>query len=263
MAVTEVHEESYFSRLGGAIKGVLAGLFLFLAAFPLLFWNEGRAVKRAKALEAGEKSVITVKSDKINPANDGKLIHTSGELATEDILTDAQFNISQKAIMLRRKVEMYQWKEHSSSKKEKQLGGSVKTTTTYTYEKDWFDKPISSSEFKEAGHDNPGTFPYKNQIWYAQKVKMNAFTLSEEIIQMIGKSMEFQLPEDYKPVGTSIVTGNTIYIPTGGAGRNPASSPVIGDVRITYTVIYPHTVSECRYVRCSCNQRRYDSAAHG
>lgn len=42
MAVTEVQTESYFSRLGNSFKGIGGGLLLFLIAFPLLFWNEGR-----------------------------------------------------------------------------------------------------------------------------------------------------------------------------------------------------------------------------
>ena len=43
MAVTEVSVESWGSRLGGAFKGILVGIILFILAFPLLFWNEGRA----------------------------------------------------------------------------------------------------------------------------------------------------------------------------------------------------------------------------
>ena len=39
---TEVTNDSWFGRLGNAIKGVVFGLLLFVVAFPLLFWNEGR-----------------------------------------------------------------------------------------------------------------------------------------------------------------------------------------------------------------------------
>jgi hypothetical protein len=42
---SEPSRESWFGRIGGAIKGVLVGLTLFLVAFPILFWNEGRAVR--------------------------------------------------------------------------------------------------------------------------------------------------------------------------------------------------------------------------
>ncbi len=41
MAVTETTRESWGSRLGGSLRGVVIGLALFIAGFPLLFWNEG------------------------------------------------------------------------------------------------------------------------------------------------------------------------------------------------------------------------------
>ena len=39
MAVTETTTESWGSRLGGSIKGVLIGGALFIAGFPVLFYN--------------------------------------------------------------------------------------------------------------------------------------------------------------------------------------------------------------------------------
>ncbi|WP_339136467.1 MAG: hypothetical protein WGN25_01115 [Candidatus Electrothrix sp. GW3-4] len=50
---TEVTNQSWFSRIGGAIKGIIFGFILFIIAFPLLFWNEGRAVKTYKTLKEG------------------------------------------------------------------------------------------------------------------------------------------------------------------------------------------------------------------
>ena len=44
---TEVTQQSWFSRITGAVKGILVGLVLFVVSFPLLFWNEGRAVQTA------------------------------------------------------------------------------------------------------------------------------------------------------------------------------------------------------------------------
>ncbi|HJL23314.1 MAG TPA: hypothetical protein RMH80_13870, partial [Polyangiaceae bacterium LLY-WYZ-15_(1-7)] len=48
------------SRLVESIKGVLVGILFFLGSFPLLFWNEGRAVRRAKDLEEGRGAVVAV-----------------------------------------------------------------------------------------------------------------------------------------------------------------------------------------------------------
>ena len=190
MAVTEVTEESWFSRLGGAFKGIFTGIILFILAFPVLFWNEGRAVRRAKALEMGASAVVSVPTDKIQPSNEGKLVHVSGMLLTDDTLTDSQFGITIKGSKLTRKVEMFQWKEKTSTKSEKQLGGSVKKTTVYTYEKGWSSSVIDSSRFKEAGHNNPGAFPFESRKWYAGNVKLGAFTLAKNQIERIGAEPE-------------------------------------------------------------------------
>ena len=85
---TEVTHESWFSRIGGAIKGFLVGLLLFVVAFPLLFWNEGRAVKRYKTLKEGGGAVVSVTSESVDPDNAGKLIHTTGKADTDATLTD-------------------------------------------------------------------------------------------------------------------------------------------------------------------------------
>ena len=60
---TEVTSQSWFSRIGGAFKGILVGLVLFVLAFPILFLNEGRAVTTYKALKEGGSSVISVAAD--------------------------------------------------------------------------------------------------------------------------------------------------------------------------------------------------------
>ena len=56
---TEVTHQSWGSRLQEQATQSLVGFVLFLAAFPLLFWNEGRAVDGHKALEEG-KAVVAV-----------------------------------------------------------------------------------------------------------------------------------------------------------------------------------------------------------
>ena len=92
MAVTETTTESWTSRLGGAVKGVVAGLALFILGFPVLFWNEGNSVKTAKALDEGEGACIPVESNaKVDPEMEGRLVHMTGRADTQDVLTDEQF----------------------------------------------------------------------------------------------------------------------------------------------------------------------------
>ena len=47
---------------------------------------------------------------------DGKLVHLSGDLKTEEVLEDPDFNVHINALKLKREVLMYQWTEKSESK---------------------------------------------------------------------------------------------------------------------------------------------------
>ena len=144
MSYTEISNQSWFGRIGSSIKGVIFGIILFILAFPLLFWNEGRAVKRYKALEEGAGAVISVTADKVDPANDGKLVHITAKAITKDILEDSEFGISANAVKLKRVAKMYQWKEIKKSERTKKVGGGTTTKTTYFYEKEWSNKLINS-----------------------------------------------------------------------------------------------------------------------
>src|SRR5688572_3055178 len=120
---TVTTSQGWFSRIGGAIKGMLVGLILFVVAFPVLFWNEGRAVAREKALDEGSAAVVSVDAASVSPQNEGKLVHLSGKAQTGETLEDAQFGVRIGALRLLRKVSMHQWVEHEKSETRKKLGG--------------------------------------------------------------------------------------------------------------------------------------------
>ena len=251
MAVTETTTESWGSRLGTSIKGVIFGFALFIVGFPVLFWNEGNSVKTAKAIDEGEGACISVESnDKVDAEYEGKLVHMSGKANTKDVLSDGVFGISATAIKLKRSVEMYQWIEESHTTEKKKMGGSVEKTTTYTYKKDWVSHAINSSSFKEAGHDNPGSIEFQDEELYASNVSFGAYKLSEKQIRMIGSSQDFVITNGFAcPLPRVQIAGNTIYVPNAETrnnalnNRDVASQTRIGDMRVTFRVIYPHDVS--------------------
>jgi hypothetical protein len=51
MAVTKTVTHSYGSRVGNAFKGVVGGFIAVVAGICLLWWNEGRTVKRQRTLD--------------------------------------------------------------------------------------------------------------------------------------------------------------------------------------------------------------------
>ena len=251
MAVTETTTESWTSRLGGAVKGVVAGLALFILGFPVLFWNEGNSVKTAKALDEGEGACIPVESNaKVDPEMEGQLVHMTGRADTQDVLTDEQFGVSATAIALNRKTEMFQWRENSETTEKKNLGGSVTRTTTYTYEKVWSETVIDSSGFKEAGHDNPGVIEFPSEEKLAANVSFGAFRLNERQIARIGSDQAYAFPTDFVcRVSRVQRQGNVILVPNKATrdnalnNRDVAAEPRIGDMRVTFTVVRPHDIS--------------------
>ena len=58
-------------------------------------------------------------------ANNGKIIHTSAPLTSNEMLTDGII-LPQKVLALKSKVEMYQWVEKKSTKTSKKTGGKKK-----------------------------------------------------------------------------------------------------------------------------------------
>jgi Transmembrane protein 43 len=243
-SVTVTSSQSWFSRLGASIKSVLIGLVLFVVAFPVLFWNEGRAVQTAKSLEEGAGAVVTVPADAVDPGKEGKLVHVSGPVSTEGELVDPELGVQSQGVKLIRRVEMYQWKEDEKSEKKKKLGGGEETVTTYTYEKSWSHDAIDSSSFQESGgHENPGSFPIQENTVVADPVHVGSFTLSDEQVEQLSEGRPLQVTEAMReavpePLGPQLqVSEGRFYL-----GETPGA-PQVGDVRISFEVVNPETAS--------------------
>ena len=236
---TETTSVSWFGRLGRSVGGVLFGILLLLAMLVLLFWNEGRAVTTARSLAEGAGIVVSVQPDAVDPGNDGRLVHVSGNVSTDEKLTDPAFGITTIGIRLNRDVEMFQWVEHSSSKTETKLGGGEETVTTYSYQREWSSSPVSSAGFKQPdGHANP-PMNIESQRFQITTGRLGAFQLDPEVLGRVGGARQV-------PVGADVV--DAVRAAVGGSrpvsaldGRiyiayNP-TSPAVGDYRIAYELV--------------------------
>jgi hypothetical protein len=139
---------------------------------------------------------------------------------------------------------MYQWKEHESRETRKKTGGGSETVTTYDYKKDWATGRVDSSSFKKPeGHENPEAPAYQSKTFTADPVKVGAFTMSAEQVDLLTDSEALpveaaaadKLPAALKDK-TKINDGKFFM------SKDPAS-PEVGDVRVSYRVIKPATVS--------------------
>ncbi|WP_439552192.1 TMEM43 family protein [Falsiroseomonas sp.] len=227
--VTETTSQSWFSRLGGALTGLLIGLVMVPGSSALLFWNEGRAVQTAQSLAEGAGLVLAV--ERLDRANEGRLVHVAGPARIATPPRDPEFGAPAPdgTLRLARSVEMFQWKEEQESETRNKLGGGTETVTTYRYTRGWAEGRIDSSRFRQPdGHQNP-TPRQTSRSFVAQGVTLNGFRLTEAQLSAIAAN------ETLSPPGA---TGDSLrYI-----GADPAN-PRIGDLRITWSAARPEALS--------------------
>ena len=199
MAYQEKTTTGYGTRVGNSIKGIFTGFILIIGATILLWWNEGRAVKTADMLEDAQGACVEMPNpDKKSAEFEGELVCATAMANTDEVLTDKEFGISENAISLSRKVEYFQWVEHSESKSEDKLGGKQETTTTYTYTREWVSSPVNSDEFKDPAYQgkNYTWTTVENQDVWAENVTFGAYVLNESLIHSINSTEALELNID-------------------------------------------------------------------
>jgi hypothetical protein len=233
---TETSVEGWGSRLGGSLAAALFGLILVPAAIVLLYWNEGRAVDAIRALNRGAASVVEVTAAAIDPAANGKLVHVTGMLAPTAPAKDPVFGVTGDGLVrLSRTVEMYQWREATSTRTEQSIGGSKTTEKTYSYKRDWSAQPSDSAHFKAPdGHQNPPMVD-RSATFDASGVTIGVWRVDPLVLNRIStfKPVHAQSP----PLAGYQVWEDGFY-----RGQDPGQ-PAVGDVRVSFSGVSSQTVS--------------------
>lgn len=227
-ASAEDEDESLLERLGDSVGAVILGVILIVIAGSGLFWNESRAVDRAKGIDDGN-GVRTIAADRIDPQNDGRLVHVVGMLTATGPAADLEFDVKSPAVRLRRIVEMFQWSEEVSGEP-----GSGGSEPKYRHTGVWADHPIDSDDFHDwYGHDNP-SMPYRTHLILAPGPKLGAFFVPPNLLYRFGEELPLKAGDEQaaflrkrldRPV--KAVDG-VLYV-----GDDPAH-PEVGDLRITF-----------------------------
>jgi len=227
--------QSWSSRIGRSITAALFGGVLIVGSIILLFWNEGRAIQTERSLAEGGKVVIDVAAQPIDPANDNRLIHISGNAAATAPVTDSTFGVSTVALRLVRTAAMYQWEENKHEETHKSLGGSEETETTYTYKKVWSDHAIDSQNFRyRDNHANPPK-KYDRLSVTASDATLGAFRLDAPVLGLLPANTPLGVaPQAVDNIKARIANAReldgAIYL-----GADP-DDPQIGDYRISFGV---------------------------
>ena len=217
---------------------LVLGLLIGCGAVFILFWNEGRAVKTAQSLIQGSEDVISADYKHVDPSHNGKLVHLTGQLDTSsEAVQDPDLELRfTKIVMLRRAVEMYQWKgiRHGKGKE-----------SEYEYKKRWKNSPIDSAQFAH-DHQNPN-FPIVNKTVIPDRVNIGEFQIAGSLARKI-KADEKILPDSdnlnqissaFRP--KTVLHEDGLYIAYNGT-PDPAT-PQIGDMKIRFYALRPTIVS--------------------
>lgn len=236
--------KSWGSRLMSALGGFFVGIALIVGGFVLIFWNEGAGLHMAQSLDETLQLLVKVSPSPIDPQNNQRAVYFTGLATTEDQLQDKLLGVDEKAIMLERKVEMYQWQENVETQTESKLGGSEQETKTYTYTPVWSEDIINSANFREPDeHKNPSTMPIQSETQYAKHVTVGDYVLpidlvkqmkGESYIELKGADTEALKQELNKPVEK---TEDGLYV------GDDSQIPKIGDMKISVALIMPAQVS--------------------
>lgn len=225
--------QGFLERLSNSFGAILMGLVLIPLACWGLFWNEGRAVKTARALEEGQGLVQSIGTQRRDPAFDGKLVHVTGEVRSAGGVQDDLFGIRSRGLKLYRKVEMLQWVE-------KESGSGQDRKVTYSQE--WSDRPIDSSRFRvPQGHQNP-PMRWSSETFFARDSKIDSYPIGNAIQRLSGAS-DFRL--DPAAVETARRrTGSPLVMRDGMLFlANNQNGTQIGSLRVSYQLLPEGTAS--------------------
>ena len=226
---TETSYTSYGQNIGNSFKGIFVGLILLIGSIILLWWNEGRSVAQATALEEMQKNIVTLPDTRYDAKNDGKAVLLQGSVKPLSELVDPEFAVKSDGLILHKNVSMYQWKENTESKSQDKLGGGTETVTTYTYVKEWSSFSNNSADFKHPeGHQNP--LMTRHGETFTTDAQLGDFHLEKYVVSQISTSLPYNglagMPDN---LGVAKNYKTFLYL-----GLDP-KQPNIGDIKITYT----------------------------
>ncbi|PIK55256.1 putative transmembrane protein [Apostichopus japonicus] len=219
----------FLHNLSNTFAGAMTGLGLVFVAIFVLFLNETSIVVSSQRINDKLKSVAGLESiHRVLQENNNKLVYITGQLRTNQPLTDGQFGIEAHVLKLRREVQMFQWIEHTRSSSE---SGSNPSEINTVYTKEWRSEAVASESFlKPDRHQNKKEFPVKSTTFVATHAYVGSYYIKENLKEKM---------EEFHPLPTlqpndeyNIEFHNGWYYQKG-----VATHPEVGDVRDAFFTV--------------------------
>lgn len=197
-----VTRESGGEGMVSALCGACFAPFLLLGALILLGWNEHHTVCKARAAIAGFDRAQEQDCNSATAGN-GDLILFSCNVKRDGLVPWTVESGAFKGHLMflgtcmSVQSEMYQCVEHKSSTTQKDsVGGGTKTTTTYSYSKEWKEEEVSDAWFENrnsldfrhiCGQGNPA-WPRdvpQSRVEYRTSALIGQYNVSQELLRSI------------------------------------------------------------------------------
>ena len=142
----------------GVFSGIVPGAAIVAAAGGLLWWNEGRTLRRERLLDTARRQVVSHSGShgETDPAAPEQLLHLTGWLRSAAGVSDPLFPQVKGELGLERMSEVFQWLEDERTEEVRTSSTHVRRETTYSYTKRWRHTTVESGRFRHsAAHRNP------------------------------------------------------------------------------------------------------------
>jgi hypothetical protein len=177
---------------------------------------------------AASGAPLVVAADRIDPANEDRLIEVTGDIKVVTPTHDTQLGIDANAVMLMRYVDMLQWKEQCSG-------------TNCTYQEVWSPQLIFSKKFRvPEGHQNPPHLPVTTARYPSAEVRVGAFRINAAVFGNSGPGTPLPIEPKPYPVTSSKLPSNiaiSFRDRNGMLYAGDPDHPAAGDVRVVYRII--------------------------
>lgn len=187
------------------------------------------------ALEEGLRDVTVPETiSVVFEENNGKLVLVSGQLDVPDPLTESYYGISINAAKLRKVVQVYQWHETEDQKRQTVEGADSDPhdhEKTYSYDTDWYDYHIDSSNFANTlGHHNPhlSDWPANSTLVTNSRVKIGNYLLGSDLKKKFDNFKPFTSDVRPRAEGVRIYAG--LYYHSQNVWQ-----PEVGDYRVQFS----------------------------
>lgn len=223
---TQVRRTGCLGNFFGSLVAAVFGVGLFIGAFPLIWFGEGRTNMAQVAA-----SSVAAPLARPDPANEGQLIAVTGPVEAAP-LGDPPYLRPGAYLLVERVAEMYAWVEHKETRTRDEAGGGTRTETTYTYRKEWTASPERSASFEyPSGHQNPA-MEFTSDTMYADGGQIGGYNLDLRNIGLPSADGLALSRSNTELPGNVRLEDNYLLI-----GDSSLSDPQIGDVRIAYKAL--------------------------